>query len=540
MRADVPKTILLRVKTGYPFKIPISVARKNNYIEQFTGYQLFWGIFVGIMLFALIYNLFVYFSLRDRTYLFYCFYVLMALLFYMALQGHSFMYLWPNTPRMNAMAPVLVCLANLGVLRFTFDFLDISRKQKVIFWIGWILFGLFILAGLVAVFGPYELGVVFAQLLSMVITIYIITVGVHAWIRKVPNAKFFLAAWVQFMILMAIYLMADNGVLPANKFTQHSMFVGAALEALILSLALANRINYLRKDNEQKQLEIIHQLEEKEGIQRRANEELEQKVVERTAQVVKQKNEAVRQRNRSDQLLLNILPEETAEELKSEGTATAKRFDEVTVMFTDIAGFTHKAEQLSPEKLVSAVNEIFTEFDQIIDKYGIEKIKTIGDSYMAASGLPTAEKSHALKMVNAAIEIQNYMVSRASGLKEKGKNPFEIRLGIHSGPVVAGVVGFKKFAYDIWGTTVNVASRLENAGEVNKINISHQTYNLVKDHFQCVPRGDIGVKGLGAVPMYYVENTEPVDIPELLKKRKIIGFEQVKDEAFEGRKEQAG
>jgi adenylate cyclase len=212
-----------------------------------------------------------------------------------------------------------------------------------------------------------------------------------------------------------------------------------------------------------------------------------------------------KEKQRSDELLLNILPEEVAEELKEKGSADAKQFDEVTVMFTDFKGFTQISEKLTPKELVSEIDLCFKAFDNILTKYGIEKIKTIGDSYMCAGGLPVANKTHGEDVVKAALEIQQFMNQHSIERKNSGKEIFEIRIGIHTGSVVAGIVGVKKFAYDIWGDTVNIASRMESSGEAGKVNISGTTYELVKDKFACSYRGKVQAKGKGEIDMYFVE-----------------------------------
>jgi adenylate cyclase len=221
--------------------------------------------------------------------------------------------------------------------------------------------------------------------------------------------------------------------------------------------------------------------------------------------IYRQRNKISKARKRSDELLLNILPVEVAEELKEKGEAEAKHFDEVTVMFTDFKGFTQISEKLSPQELVSEIHSCFKTFDYIIGKYNIEKIKTIGDSYMCAGGLPVANKTNAEDVVNASLEILHFMQKHLDERKNSGKEIFEIRIGIHTGPVVAGIVGVKKFAYDIWGDTVNIAARMEQNSEAGKINISGATYELVKDKFICTHRGKIQAKNKGEIDMYFVE-----------------------------------
>jgi class 3 adenylate cyclase/lipopolysaccharide biosynthesis regulator YciM len=222
----------------------------------------------------------------------------------------------------------------------------------------------------------------------------------------------------------------------------------------------------------------------------------------------KQRNRIGKEKKRSDELLLNILPEEVAEELKEKGEAEAKLFDEVSVLFTDFKGFTAMSEKLTPKELVRDIHECFSAFDRIMEKYGIEKIKTIGDAYMAAGGIPVPSETHALNIVDAAFEIRQFIEDGKARKIAEGLPFFEIRIGIHTGPVVAGIVGVKKFAYDIWGDTVNTASRMESSGAPGKVNISSTTYELVKDKFQCEHRGKIAAKGKGEIDMYFVEKLE--------------------------------
>jgi len=212
------------------------------------------------------------------------------------------------------------------------------------------------------------------------------------------------------------------------------------------------------------------------------------------------------ERDRSQDLLLNILPEETARELESNGYAKTRFYDNVTVLFTDFKGFSTIAGKLTPIELVAELNEYFMAFDEIMGKYNLEKIKTIGDAYMCAGGIPTVNDTHPLDAVKAALAMQAYMEKRQREKDITGVAGWELRIGIHTGPVVAGVVGKKKYAYDIWGDTVNIASRMESNGEPGKVNISASTYHLISEHFQCIYRGKISAKNIGEVDMYFVES----------------------------------
>jgi len=227
---------------------------------------------------------------------------------------------------------------------------------------------------------------------------------------------------------------------------------------------------------------------------------------QRTYKLLHDQNQLiVKEQLRNEELLLNILPEQTAIELKKTGKSEPKRFEMVTVLFTDFKNFTKISETMSPEELVKEINYCYTAFDTIITKYGIEKIKTIGDSYMCAGGLPIENKTNPFDAVSAAIEIRDFMANENKLRIKEGKTYFEIRIGINTGPVVAGIIGVKKFAYDIWGDTVNIASRIESSGEPGKVNISENTYRYVKNEFNFEFRGKILAKNKGEIEMYFVE-----------------------------------
>ncbi len=270
----------------------------------------------------------------------------------------------------------------------------------------------------------------------------------------------------------AAVLQAQNEASVNEQKLQRNMFIGGFLLVLLLAIVLYSRYR----------------------IKTASNKELNQKNL-----IISNEKE------RSDKLLLNILPQYVANELKETGSAKAMSHDSATVMFTDFVDFTKIAEQLSPEELVREINFCFSAFDKIIEKYRIEKVKTIGDAYMCAGGIPQGYNGHPGEVVKAAMEIRDFMNELAAEREAKGENCFKIRIGISTGPLVAGVVGLKKFAYDIWGDTVNVAARMETNGIANKINVSESTYELIKDQFACEYRGEIEAKNKGKVKMYFVE-----------------------------------
>jgi adenylate cyclase len=209
-----------------------------------------------------------------------------------------------------------------------------------------------------------------------------------------------------------------------------------------------------------------------------------------------------KEKKRSESLLLNILPAETAKELKQNGKVEAVKFDEVTVLFTDFVQFTRIAENVDPQHLVKSIDHYFKKFDEISTRHGLEKIKTVGDSYMCAGGLPTINKTHAKNVVSAAKEMIEYVKSELNADDEISH--FDVRIGIHTGPVVAGIVGIKKWQYDIWGDTVNIASRMESSSKPGRVNLSEPTYQQIKDEFVCEYRGEIEIKNRGVMKMYFL------------------------------------
>jgi len=225
-----------------------------------------------------------------------------------------------------------------------------------------------------------------------------------------------------------------------------------------------------------------------------------------------------KEKEKSDKLVAEIIPEETATQLKASGKAKWDKFERATVLFSDIQGFTRIAEEMNPEALIDELDQFFFHFDSVVEKYNIEKIKTIGDAYMAAGGIPKRNNTNPVEVVLAALEMQSYM----QHLKSSKADIWDLRIGIHTGPVIAGVVGHKKVSYDIWGDTVNIASRMESSGEPGKVNISGTTYGMVKDYFLCEYRGKLPVKYKGNIDMYFVNGLRPelsVDLKDIPNKR---------------------
>ena len=412
---------------------------------------------------------------------------------------------------------VISCLASIALAGFVQNL--IQNKLNLLFWL-WIFIA--IVAVLLRVFENswsniisfgLLVGVLIEASIRIIRAIYQKIQGM--WI--IGTGILFFAFSIFAVVLGMIF---SGGDMDINGGTFSGMIIIIVLFLAILSIPLSMSV-YLAwnfsKINRDLQIQLNEvstlsakmleqELEKKKMLENR-KEELEKEVRLRTEEVVKQKQEIEMQnvelsfeKKKSDDLLLNILPEEIAEELKQNGEIKAKQFEEVTVLFTDFVNFTGVSSRLSPKDLVTQIHEYFIAFDAIIEKNELEKIKTIGDAYLAVCGLPQLNENHAIKAVKAALEINEFVQQK---LKNGGL--FDIRIGINTGSVVAGIVGVKKFAYDIWGDTVNTAARMEQNSEAGKINISGTTYLRIKEQYQCLYRGKINAKNKGEIDMYFVE-----------------------------------
>lgn len=368
---------------------------------------------------------------------------------------------------------------------------------------------------------------------------------IKAIIKKVQGARILASGilltifFTVSLVVFALTIIKEDGIHFTNDETTTGIVFGVITIGMILSIFsipfsmsayLAWYFSHINNENEQKVIEIedltqqnLNQEKEKLSIIENINQELEVQVENRKKEIEIQKSEIEIQnttleieRQKSEVLLLNILPEEVALELKEKGKTQSKFFDSVTILFTDFKDFTKLSEKISSTELIEELNYCFKEFDRIISKYGIEKIKTIGDAYMAVSGLPVKDEKHALKMVHAALEICAFMEEYKQKRISEGKEYFEMRIGINSGEVVAGIVGIKKFAYDVWGTAVNLASEMEVNGTIGKVNISENTFKLIKNNFKTELRPEKLEDS--QVNMYFAE-----------LKEESVNFEKAKD-----------
>ncbi len=485
----------------------LAASQGNRLGAKAGAVMLFFGLFLALGLLHLF--LFLY-NRQQRSHLFFALFSLCVALFL------PFMYFFSlaDDPVLVHQAKTWNKLWAFGAVFFLSAFLNSAFpvRRKWLFW-G---ISLVCLWGLVTMFKPHLNSMLPLIVALILIALEAVVITLNAMWKRRPGARILGAGF----LFLALFILVTFGLVLLKG--DHQISIGDSSsdkeEWLLLLLAvmlilsiplsisayLAWSVARTNKDLKLRLDEVAtlseqtwRQEEEKQKLLQSRQEELEREVALRTEDLRYQKQ-------RSDDLLLNILPAEVAEELKEKGTAAARQFAEVSVLFTDFAGFTQISERLSPQALVQELHECFTTFDAIMEKHGLEKIKTIGDAYLAVCGLPVADPHHAGNAVKAALEILDFIAARRRDTLRVSAD-FAIRIGIHSGPVVAGIVGVKKFAYDIWGDTVNTAARMEQSGEPGKVNISQSTYELVRDDFRCTPRGKIAAKGKGEVEMYFVE-----------------------------------
>ncbi len=495
---DSTFTFFLKVDSHY-MQYPLSVITEEKFIEQSHKKDLFTGIYYGLVLVFMLYNLFVFFSVKDKSYLYYIVYIFFNALLIAQLKGLTAEIFGDRLHFLWNYAPAVVGVTSLFSFIFTRHILEtkihVPLADKFIVW-GF--YPIYIIIIILSIAHKNLYASLLNQLSGLSALLFLFGIAIRVYLRGFKPARFYIVACFFYFVGVLIYTLKGFDVFPFNALTNNAIEVGSTLQMIMFAFVIADRLKIFKTEKENAQTELVASLQENERLILDQKHVLEIKVKERTFDLTKEKE-------RSEELLLNILPAETARELKETGRSEPKFYEQVTVMFTDFKDFTLISSNLSPGEVVSEINYCFSEFDRIINSCNIEKIKTIGDSYMAAGGLPIPNQTHAKDTVRAALAIQQFMNDYNKKRIASGKAPFEIRIGIHTGSVVAGIVGIKKFAYDIWGDTVNTASRMETSSEPGKINVSGTTHELVKDEFKFVHRGKIEAKNKGQVDMYFLE-----------------------------------
>lgn len=486
----------------------ITMDTAENAINRFKKNLILYGMVFLTFLSLFLALGFVHFMLwlfyrADKSNLYFSLFCLSlsfsALAFYMPLiASNPQLSVWGTYAKLISFLLIFLCLSGLSNYLF-------SKKQTRFY-----IMGILTLITIVVTYIAPNIALSFIGILIMTLIVESIMVCGRALFKRLPGSGIVGVGVLFFTaFLMLVTILSVIGVpLDVDDSARGILFGVMCVLALLstpisMSIYLARKFATTNKSLKEQLTQVqllseknMQQEQEKKRLLETQNERLEQEVKERTKEITEEKH-------KSDELLRNILPEEIAEELKEKGSSEARYFDHVSVIFTDFVNFTKAGERLTAQQLVNELDTCFKAFDDIMSKYDIEKIKTIGDAYLAVCGLPVAVEDHAAKTVQAAMDIVAFMQQRK---EQHPDTTFDIRIGIHSGPVVAGIVGVKKFAYDIWGDTVNTAARMESAGVSGKVNISAATYELVKDKFNCTYRGEIAAKNKGELDMYFVDS----------------------------------
>jgi class 3 adenylate cyclase len=505
-------TVFARLSTSQKFR-PIKWLRfylwdAEQVLANEREDRIFQGVFFGLMLALLIYNLAVFVALREPSFIYYVLLLGGTVLIWASLYGLTSEYLWPNHPAVEFYLLWLVTGPTVfSAVYFLRHYIETRRTVPlgdVI--LRWIAIAALAVTPFSLLIARYDALVALEILAAPVFACFWVAVAVTliALRRGHPAAPIFLAA-IACSITGAMIQSAETAQwIPASDFTARSAQLGTIGLGIILSIGLGFRFRHMRDELAGQKVaeaerQSAHEREKRELIERQSHD-LEAKVRERTAEL------AVA-REKSEALLANILPQAIIDELQKNGTTEPRRHEEVSILFSDLCGFTEAVAAIPPKRLVQELDELFRAFDEISAEHGLEKIKTISDAYMAASGLPLPTADHAVRCVRAGLALTQFIRHRndTSAIK------WDLRVGIHSGAVVAGIVGKNKYAYDVWGDTVNLASRIESASERNCVNISAYTYDLVRDEFECEYRTKLVAKGKGEIDMYFVQRAKNGD-----------------------------
>ncbi len=503
LQPDQPTTVYMRVQGNARLSvIRPEVWKPEALLAKVQADRIEWFFYLGVAAAIILYNLLLFFSLRDFNYFAY---VLASLGIVWAVSsgiggfGFAFETFWPDSPKFEfASWGISLAVSHLLTTYLFSRLLEVRQRMPGLHkWLvrSWTLFGL--TAGsmlLILAFGTLSsvwrwlllLGVVFGAWVGLIV----LNALVRAARARNRTVGFIAAAWLPLFVVTIPY---SPALVTGSPIDGRYLMWASAFQMLMMSLLLADRFNQEKREKVQAQATLV------EGLLN-SERELEGKVALRTQEL---KDEQARTKD----LLHNILPVDVADELASTGTARPARHESVSILFTDFSGFTNAVSTMPADRMVAELNEVFAAFDDITDACGVEKIKTIGDAYMAASGLPKPCTDHAQRCVRAALLMLAYLERRNQDAAFK----WQLRVGVHSGPVVAGVVGKRKYAFDIWGDTVNVAARMESSGEVGRVNVSAYTYDLIRAEFDCEYRGRVDAKGKGQIDMYFVKEARPDD-----------------------------
>ena len=496
-KRDSTTTYYLRSE-GRVILLPLTIGKPEVINQGSQTQALYYVFYLGLVCMLFFYNLAIFLITREKEYFYYVCWIFFSIIYFMILKGYAVQIFPENLHFLIKHTNIYSSLAGACIVLFVISSLHLKALFPTILkWYYAILVG-FVLVIVLSLLLQFYIATTLIQPLLLISVLLGLISGIVVYKKGYSFAFYYMLAFAQNFVSMSIYVLIFQNVFEFNAYTSNSVILGIGIEMILLAFGLGAKIKSIQKEKAQAQKEAYRVLQEKEKLVKEQNEILEVKVSERTHQLEIEKK-------KSDDLLLNILPQDIADELKETGSSAARRFNHVTVLFADFVNFTRVSELLTPEELVAQIDYCFKGFDGIIGKHNIEKIKTIGDAYLAVCGLPNENDNHAANIINAAKEICEFMLDFERKRTEQDKPFFKIRVGINSGPVIAGIVGIKKFAYDIWGDTVNVAARMEQNSVAGKINISETTHALVINDFLFEYRGKIEAKNKGLIDMYFVD-----------------------------------
>lgn len=478
------------VKMSY---LPWFFSSEEAFISQVHRNDLFYGFVYGVFALIILYNLILFFRLRELDYLLYSLNMFFLGLLLFNYHGHPYEFLLNGKQYLKDYVEVYGGLAGIFHALFAMVFLhfrSLPKWLRGLFYFILLKYGLdviFSIAGLSDSFFPW----MSSGTTSLLSDFTIMVAAVISAVRGFYPAILFLIARLSLFVTVYISVFYSMGKIPHTEWAYKALHLGAVMEMILFAIAISYKIRLLKEEK-------IRAQKEKEEFIKSENIRLEKRVLERTRELNDEKD-------KSEKLLLNILPKSVASEMKEMGFAEARLFNKVTVLFTDFENFTETSQNVNAEELIRELNYFFMKFDEIVTRHGIEKIKTIGDAYMAVGGVPDKgdPQEMALKVVRAAMDMKQFVLEQQKSGEHRILHG--MRIGIHTGDAIAGIVGTKKFQYDIWGETVNLAARMESSGIVDKINVSESTYALIKDEISCEHRGKVYAKNIGDVDMYLVQ-----------------------------------
>lgn len=489
--------IYMRVHSISVMQIPVYLAPQRLFHMRDNETQIIMGIYFGIMLIMGFYNLFLFVSLREKIYLYYVLTVFFSILYMVSFHGYGYRHFWSENPYIQSKVIHLSGLTTIFFLNlFTVEFLDTKKFAPFLDKILKVLLIFSIPAFIISFILSSNVPIILINIISLFYPGVLIASGIIVLRKGNKAARLYLVGWGFAAIVGSFTVMRSFGLVQDHRLLNYLSLITGSLEVAFFSFALADKINILKKAKTEAEEKLISTLEE-------ANQELEKRVKERT-------KELSRSNKQNESLLLNILPNHVIERIKShDEVLIVDTIPFASILFADVVGFTKLSQTVAATDLIILLNNVFSHFDVLTMVHNLEKMKTIGDSYMVVGGLPGTIDNHLEAMADLALDLLKFSHQQEL-IDLLMKYPdFKIRVGIHCGPAVAGVIGLEKIAYDIWGDTVNTASRMESYGLPEMIHTSKQVYDQLKGKYIFEKRGLIDIKGKGMMETYFLIDKFP-------------------------------